>query len=532
MSEADQSGAGRREVAYRLFAAEYDDADFSYSASDEERSPNYVITPTGARANRLFVVGVLTEIEPVNDDMLRARVVDPTGAFVVYAGQYQPDEMAALEQLDPPAFVAVTGKARTFQPDDADQVYTSIRPERISEVDAETRDRWTVRTAERTLDRVRWMATALVGDARGESLQEELVEQGADEGLAEGISLAIDEYEPTGAYLEAVGEMALDAARLVADRVEEVEPVSIRPDEGEHGDLAALTDLHPASGDTMTARESVDTATAKPESTTSNEQPATQSAETQAGTQTGQETEGRNQQTDTGERADADESATNTAETASHDTSAVSSSEGSSGPAESAESASNDAPEDTQTGSAEPLDDVGEFEPEEFEFDEEERAEIESEYGTEFQTGTEVDEPGEADIETPDPAEIDDADDSPRTEGPQAADNRDATGEPTDATADPVEPTESAAASAPDAGESESASAEAASSGTEEVDLEDAVVDVMERLDDGSGADREAVIDSVTEQYAADAAAVEDAIQDALMGGRCYEPADDTLKSI
>jgi len=38
MSES-QGGAGRREVAWRLFAAEFDDLDFSYSQSDEERAP-------------------------------------------------------------------------------------------------------------------------------------------------------------------------------------------------------------------------------------------------------------------------------------------------------------------------------------------------------------------------------------------------------------------------------------------------------------------------------------------------------------
>jgi len=86
-----------RELAYRLFAAEYDDASFSYAESDEERAPNYVITPTGARLNRVFAVGTLTEVTSVNDEMVRARVVDPTGAFVVYAGQYQPDELAFLE---------------------------------------------------------------------------------------------------------------------------------------------------------------------------------------------------------------------------------------------------------------------------------------------------------------------------------------------------------------------------------------------------------------------------------------------------
>ena len=79
MSESEQSGAGRREVAYRLFATEYDDADLSYSESDEDRAPNYVITPTGARINRLFVVGdrsVLGEFMHRADE---TAAVDATG---------------------------------------------------------------------------------------------------------------------------------------------------------------------------------------------------------------------------------------------------------------------------------------------------------------------------------------------------------------------------------------------------------------------------------------------------------------------
>jgi len=182
----DQGGAGRREVAWRVFAAEYDDSDFDYSESDEERAPNYVVTPTGARVNRLFVVGVLTEVEAVSDDVLRGRVVDPTGAFVLYAGQYQPDEMAFLENASPPAFVAVTGKARTFQPDDSDRVFTSIRPESINRVDADTRDRWVVQTAEQTLSRVSTVADAIDSGERGDALRMALEQNGVDAGLASG----------------------------------------------------------------------------------------------------------------------------------------------------------------------------------------------------------------------------------------------------------------------------------------------------------------------------------------------------------
>jgi RPA family protein len=244
MSGSEDDSIGRRETAYRLFASEFEDADFSYAESDEERAPNYVVTPTGARVNRLFVVGVLTEVQAVSEDVLRARVVDPTGAFVVYAGQYQPDAQAFLERADPPTFVAVSGKARTFQPEDSDVIYTSIRPESVNEVDADTRDRWVVGTAEQTLKRISNVASALRSDVRGDDLRAALQANGISEGLAAGIPLAIDHYGTGGAYLQALRETALDAARVVAGSLDEVEARSVAPDASGEADLSALTDRH------------------------------------------------------------------------------------------------------------------------------------------------------------------------------------------------------------------------------------------------------------------------------------------------
>jgi hypothetical protein len=71
----------------------------------------------------------------------------------VYAGQYQPEATSTLRDLEPPAYVAVVGKPRTYETDDG-TVNVSVRPESIQVVDAATRDRWVVETAERTLDRV------------------------------------------------------------------------------------------------------------------------------------------------------------------------------------------------------------------------------------------------------------------------------------------------------------------------------------------------------------------------------------------
>jgi RPA family protein len=241
MSESD-GGPGRREVAYRLFAAEYDDADRSHSESDEERAPNYVVTPTGARVNRLFVVGVLTEVESVSEDYLRARVVDPTGPFVVYAGQYQPEAMRFLEAAEPPAFVAVTGKARTFQPEDSDRVYTSIRPESINEVDAETRDRWVIQAAHATIERVTRVAEAKATGLAGEDLTATLRAGDVDAGLVTGIPIALSHYGTTGKYLATLRTVATQALEVVAGDRDEIDATLPTPDAGEDEPVAALAE--------------------------------------------------------------------------------------------------------------------------------------------------------------------------------------------------------------------------------------------------------------------------------------------------
>jgi len=146
----------RREVAKRVFAGEFRDAGHTFKESEEERAPTYLLLPTGEKANRVFVVGTLTEKEDIGSDSeyWRARVVDPTGTFLVYAGQYQPEAVDVIRDVEPPEYVAVVGKPDTYEPDDSDDVITSVRPESMTVVDADTRDRWIAETAERTLERI------------------------------------------------------------------------------------------------------------------------------------------------------------------------------------------------------------------------------------------------------------------------------------------------------------------------------------------------------------------------------------------
>lgn len=150
------SAVPTREVARRVFAREFNDADYTFKESDDDRAPVYLLLPTGERANRVFVVGTLTETEDVGDESeyWRGRVVDPTGTFFVYAGQYQPEAAGVLRDLNPPEYVAITGKPRTYETDDGG-VNVSIRPESITVVDDTTRDRWVLETAQRTIDRIK-----------------------------------------------------------------------------------------------------------------------------------------------------------------------------------------------------------------------------------------------------------------------------------------------------------------------------------------------------------------------------------------
>ncbi|EMA30588.1 RPA family protein [Halobiforma nitratireducens] len=184
MSQAELT----REVARRVFASEFNDSTYSFKESDDERAPNYALLPTGDRANRVFVVGTLTETEDVGEDSeyWRGRVVDPTGTFFVYAGQYQPEAAATLRDAEPPAYVSVVGKPRTYETEDG-TVNVSVRPESIAVVDEGTRDRWVVETAERTLERIEafqeWEA------------QQEAPESGSTAPTNEYAEMARDRYD-------------------------------------------------------------------------------------------------------------------------------------------------------------------------------------------------------------------------------------------------------------------------------------------------------------------------------------------------
>ncbi|MCZ7398923.1 MAG: hypothetical protein O8C62_04460 [Candidatus Methanoperedens sp.] len=184
-----------REIAWRIFAHEFNRSNLHVSEGDE-RAPNYIITPTGVKCNRLFIVGVVTEVENIGKDnnLWRARVADPTGVFTIYAGQYQPEAAIFLSELQVPAYVAIVGKARKYEPEDG-SVYISVRPEEMNAADEKQRDRWVLDTAERTLERIKLMEEALNSGLSGNELREFLQKKGASPLLADGTVRALQHYK-------------------------------------------------------------------------------------------------------------------------------------------------------------------------------------------------------------------------------------------------------------------------------------------------------------------------------------------------
>lgn len=141
-------------TARRVLANEFNDGLHTFTESDEDKAPVYQLMPTGQRANRVLVVGTYTETDDKTDDYVRARVVDPTGTFMLFAGQYQRDAKAEIESLSPPTYVAIVGKPNVYTPDDEDQTYASLKPESITVIDEATRNKWVKQAANATIERI------------------------------------------------------------------------------------------------------------------------------------------------------------------------------------------------------------------------------------------------------------------------------------------------------------------------------------------------------------------------------------------
>ncbi len=200
-----------REVAWRVFAGEYNDSTYVYTEGGE-RAPSYVVTPLGARINRLLVVGVITEVENIateEEPMWRARLEDSTGTFYISAGQYQPEAAQQLAKLEPPVFAAVMGKSRVYSPEEG-TIYVSIRPEMVTEVSEDLRDFWVLEACKNLRERITAMKEAQQMDPL---TKEGLIALGYKERLADGIVRAKQHY--LDLEVDKYSGMLIDALRYL-----------------------------------------------------------------------------------------------------------------------------------------------------------------------------------------------------------------------------------------------------------------------------------------------------------------------------
>lgn len=237
-----------RELAWRVFAQEFNRSDMTHTEGGE-RAPTYLVTPLGAKVNRVFVVGVLTGVERLGQqgDVLRARVTDPTGTWNLYAGQYQPEALKALSEASPPAVVAVVGKSRLYTPE-AGVALASVRPETVRVVSKEERDAWILETVTLTRQRIEAIEAALGMETPA---PEKLVDLGFPGHLAEGVVLSLPHYgKPELAVWK---EMLLDGLQVMLGKTPRPLPAS--PDAAQPGAQAAVEEVVVSSPPASPERE-------------------------------------------------------------------------------------------------------------------------------------------------------------------------------------------------------------------------------------------------------------------------------------
>ena len=135
------------EPVERVFAQDFSAARQTADSGDG-RGGLYVVTPGAAWCRRLFIVGALTE-KRGSGDLMQARLADPTGVFPVSVDWQSPDAVETLGYVEPPAFVAVTGRAVL-----TGTRIATVEAEALSVVDRTARDLWVLATASATLERL------------------------------------------------------------------------------------------------------------------------------------------------------------------------------------------------------------------------------------------------------------------------------------------------------------------------------------------------------------------------------------------
>jgi len=181
-----------RETAWRVFATELNSSTLEIKAT-EEKAPSYIVTPLGAKINRVLIAGVMTEKENTGSEeepMWRARIQDVSGSFYINIGRFQPEAAATMADLEAPCFVAAVGRVRAYNADDG-RVLISVRPEHVIPITEDVRKEWILETAKSTWRRLTNTKRVL---GMGDATEQDLIKAGMSPVEAFGITYALDNY--------------------------------------------------------------------------------------------------------------------------------------------------------------------------------------------------------------------------------------------------------------------------------------------------------------------------------------------------
>ena len=224
-----------REVARRIFAEELKSSNYSFRDGEDQNqyAPSYLLTPTGAKCNRVFLVGTLIEKDDIGGDTeyWRGRVVDPTGSILIYAGQYQPEAAQILAGLETPCFVAVVGKPNLYQTDDGN-IIISLRAESISQANESTRNQWILDTARRTLERLSDLGRVRIQPSGTDFTTADSISAEASSPAAMDAERAMQHYHTDIEHFRQMAIRALSALKadlLGGALAQDVQPVGAAP---------------------------------------------------------------------------------------------------------------------------------------------------------------------------------------------------------------------------------------------------------------------------------------------------------------
>ena len=146
----------RREPAWRVTSRELTAATVE-ERGQGDRAASYLLSPFGARMNRVLLAGALSTAEPLGRDdpptFWRSRLDDPLGSVAVTAGSFQPRAMVQLRRVPPGRPALVLGKVHLYRGRD-ELATVSVRAEAVRAVSEVEERRALAEIARQTLDRL------------------------------------------------------------------------------------------------------------------------------------------------------------------------------------------------------------------------------------------------------------------------------------------------------------------------------------------------------------------------------------------